>query len=85
MLSGRTTGENQLHRSESTFSHGEQKTMMADLAKIQQQFCMMPLQIILSAETILHSRDTKPLLGVENMAPVLLPSLPHEATKAILV
>lgn len=58
-------GENQLCRSESTFSHGEQ-----DLAKIQHSFFIMPQQvIILSPKTILHFKDTKPFLGCREHGP----------------
>lgn len=64
MLLGRTTGENQLRSSGSTLSHGDQKTVMADLAKIQHYFVMMSQQVtLLSPETILHGKDTKPFLG----------------------
>lgn len=69
MLLGRTMGEKQLCRSESTFSYREKKTVMADWAKIQHYFFMMPQQvIILSPETILHCEDTKPHWAVENRA-----------------
>lgn len=62
--------ENQLCRSESTVSQGEQKTIMADMAKIQHYFFTMPQQvIILSPETILHYKDTKSFLGCGEHGP----------------
>lgn len=43
---------------------------MADLAKIQHSFLVMPQQvIILSPETILHCKDTKPFLGCGEHGP----------------
>ena len=47
--------------SESTFFHGEQKTIIVDLAKTQHYSFMKPQQsIILQSENSPHCKDAKP-------------------------